>query len=176
MNEDLPAIKSIIVHTPEKVGAGAAQIKMQAYMQSILIDRKLKAWELVALFHGRYRPRLVDYLYRAVRTGSRINSLCGWASWEHESFAESAPDEDGQPRTPDLNATRNIRAVHISTTELLYDGLSKGCYVPWHRAYNVLFVRRKHDNVYERLGVGVLIGREASLKFQENGLEDIMLE
>lgn len=144
-------------------------------MQRVVIDRLLKAAELEVLFSVYYRPRPRDDLYRAVRTGNKTNRLCGWASIEHESYADIEAAVDGRSNNADTASTVEVDVIHISSTQLLYDDFVMGYWLPWHRAFNVLFVRHTRDNMYERLGMGVLFGKEVDVAFKANGLQEITL-
>lgn len=166
-----PAFSSIRIHDSGPSGENYSQIEIRTRLQSVIVDRKLEAWELEVLFSVHYRPRLIDGLYRAVRVRSKYNALGGWASLENESFLVNAASSSDSPGE---SASSSITAVHISTTKKIYDGF-QGNWYPWYRAYNVLFVQNKHDNVFERVGVGVLFGRDADVRFHEREPQDIVL-
>lgn len=183
-----PAYASLGLHSPT-VEKSVQHIILKTRTQTVTIDRLLKAWEINRLFHEDYRPRSLDDRFHAVRVNSKSRCLCGWASLEHQDFVSlpvetatvQSNDELSQPSEGRSAPTAvcegsDILALHISTMDGIQDGFRAGYWVPWHSAFNVLFVRSKGiNNVFERIGVGTLFGREVDRIFAQSELQEVVL-
>jgi hypothetical protein len=157
-------------------GCGHATITMKTRLQLVMIERLLKGWQLEHLYVEQYRPRATDNLFRAVRTTCNASRLCGWASLERSRAINTTdPIQEGLPAPDPIAEEGEIQAILISTTGLIPDDFRAGYWLPWSRASNVLFVQHLGENRYERVGVGLLFGRDVDRRWAKNEPQAIVL-
>nr|OQO30901.1 hypothetical protein B0A51_03184 [Rachicladosporium sp. CCFEE 5018] len=171
-----PAYANLTINSNSDLG-GFPSIEMRTNLQTVVVDRLLKGWEIECLFVTHYRPWITDDLCRAVRSTGVGARLCGWASLERSrsEAAVEAPGESADHSPDDEVAGAEMLALLVSKTGLLSDECRGGYWYPYSRAYNVLFVKHLSDNKYERLGVGVLFGKDVDRGWAKHEPHDIVL-
>lgn len=111
------------------------------------------------IFNERYKSFGYQSLKAFVFSDTRPNFVAGWASLDSPGYGpiEAASEEDGVHRVYALWVMTEKRAEPF--------GLSLGYWLPWNNFYHVLFLRKKGDHLYQRVGVGILFGKDIDRGF-----------
>jgi hypothetical protein len=103
---------------------------------------------------------------RLTPSSKRLKEISGWASFEHPDFQTLSSLHESECE---------ILALHISTMAWNRGGFQFGYVVPWHDAFNVLFLQSVKGKRFQRVGVGVLFGKEAEGRFREGEEREIVI-
>ena len=146
-----------------------ATLRVSGRMQTVFTRRYFEPAEIKVLFEKDYRPRAKEKLYQSIWPTSESSVLCEWGSFEHPDF--------GVPESRDTAGAseREVYALHISTQRGIWGGWHLGYWLPWHHVYFILFLRLINGNRYERIGMGVLLGREVEANFQSAEEQHVQL-
>ncbi|KUJ11028.1 HET-domain-containing protein [Mollisia scopiformis] len=103
---------------------------------------------------------------RLTPSSKSLKEISGWASFEHPDFQTLYWLHENECQ---------ILALHASTMGWNQGGFQFGYVVPWHAAFNVLFLQCVKWRRFQRVGVGVLFGKEAERRFREGEEREIVI-
>lgn len=95
-----------------------------------------------------------------------LREISGWGSFEDPEFCTL--ESLRQPNMPTV-------ALLVSTTKWIRGGFYLGYLVPWHSALNVLYLQNVKGRRYQRIGVGVMYGKDSARRFHDSEITYIEL-
>jgi hypothetical protein len=121
------------------------------------------------IFWDRYQDFSHDDFRRFVYSPLRPNLVAGWACFDNPSYGSSSIERAE-------NGLASVYAFRVMTEKHAERfGLSLGYWLPWNDLHYVLFLRRLGERLYQRVGVGVLFGKDMEGGFRETTEDEFAL-
>jgi hypothetical protein len=139
------------------VGTMFASLLILGRAQEVHIRRRLSSEEEIQEARTVTGHSFGSKHWRAVCSPVSPDIINGWASIEEPALeADLLPGDDCV-----------VQALHVSTARGIEGGLKLGYFWPTHHVFHVLLIKRSGGRVFERLGRGILYGKDISRGFQE---------
>lgn len=159
--------RALGIQAVEEFGVGTmfASLWISGRAQEVHIRRRLSSEEEIQEARTVTGHSFGSKHWRAVCSPVSPDIINGWASIEEPALeADLLPGDDCV-----------VQALHVSTTRDIEGGLKLGYFWPTHHVFHVLLIKRLGGRVFERLGRGILYGKDMSKGFQEAAEQEIEL-
>jgi len=145
-------------------------LKVQGKIRKIMIRAQRPSKDdKTFIFWDRFQHFSHDDFRRFAYSLLRPNLIAGLACFDNPIYGPSNI-ESGENGLALVYAFRIMTEKHAE-----HFGLSLGYWVPWNDLHYVLFLRRLGEKLYQRVGIGVVFGKDVEREFCEAVEEEFAL-
>jgi hypothetical protein len=152
-------VRTLGIQAAEEFGVGTmfASLLISGRVQMVHIRRRLSSEEEIQEARAATGHSFGSKHWRAVCSPLSPDIINGWASIEELDLEVNLWPGD----------FCEAQALHVSTTRGIEGGLKMGYFWPTYHVFHVLFIKPLEGRKFERLGRGILFGKDMSRGFQK---------